>query len=310
MNKQMAPPPPTYKDIVALIERELGETPSSIESLRPGAWSSATAVSTESGEYILRLAQTPDDFRCDQFVAQFSSPHLPIPAVQALGQFGRQWFCISSRMPGRHLDELSAKEMERTLPSVADTLIAIRDVDSTATTGYGGWDADGNGTFASFADQLLDVAVDNPDERGGGWSAVLSQHPYEQGIFNRGLELLRELCGFVPDSRQLIHMDTINFNVVVQDDLISGIFDWGCAMWGDALYDLAWFRFWNPWYSQWAELDIPGYLERHVGIEGDHAEERMRCYLLHIGLGHIRYNAFVGTLESMNDCAKATEKLL
>lgn len=305
----MAPPPPSNKEIADLVQRELGETPVSITTLRPGAWSSATAVSTPSGEYILRLAQTADDFRCDQFAARFASPRLPIPPVQALGQHGQQWFCISSRMPGIHLDELTAEDMAVTLPTLAEMLIAIREVDSSSTHGFGGWDADGNGSFSSFADQLLDVAIDRPEERGGGWSDVLQQHPYEAGTFDRGVALLQKLCSHVPDTRQLIHMDTINFNVVTQDNKISGIFDWGCAMWGDALYDLAWFRFWNPWYPQWAELNIPDYLQQHVGVHGSHAEERMQCYLLHIGVGHIRYSAFIGNQESMTACAKATEKL-
>ena len=32
--------------------------------------------------------------------------------------------------------------------------------------------------------------------------------------------------------------------VLVDKERISGIFDWGCSLCGDHLYELAWFDFW------------------------------------------------------------------
>ena len=49
--------------------------------------------------------------------------------------------------------------------------------------------------------------------------------------------------------RHLIHSDLLNYNVLVADGRISAVIDWGCAMYGDFLYDLAWFEFWAPWYA-------------------------------------------------------------
>lgn len=310
MTDFLAPAPPSDDEIAGLIQRELGEDAISLETLRSGAWSSAVAASTRSGRYIVRFAKTPDDFHCDAHAAQYTSTNLPIPRVHGIGKLDERYWCISDHMPGVHLDELDSDQMNLTLPSIAKTLIAMRKVEPSSGRGYGGWDADGNGLFSSFADQLLDVGNDVPDARGGGWRPVLDQHDFERRIFESGLIMLQDLCQYLPAERHLIHQDTLNYNVVVSDDRISGIFDWGTAMWGDAIYDLAWFRFWNPWYQQWAALDIPGYLEREVGVVGDHREARMHCCLLHIGLMHIRYNAYVGNLVAMNDVAIATEKLL
>lgn len=310
MTDYLAPPPPSQETISTLIRQELGEEPLSLQTLRSGAWSSAVAASTNSGDYILRFAATPDDFHCDAQAAQFYSDDLPIPAVHCIGKLDTRFWCLSERMPGIHLDELPGDQMMQTLPSVARMLIAMRDVDTSSSTGYGGWDSHGNGVFASFAEQLLDVANDVPDSRGGGWRPFLNQNSYARQIFDKGLLRLNELCTFLPEDRHLIHEDTINYNVVVHNDQVSGIFDWGTAMWGDSIYDLAWFRFWNPWYPQWAELDIPGYLEQEVGIVGKYPAERMHCCLLHIGLMHIRYNAFLGNLADMNDVANVTKGLL
>lgn len=311
MSKKLAPAPLPDEQISKLVEHITEQRPTSITILKGGAWSSASSVTTYSGEFILRTAATPEDFQRDHFVARYSSSDLPIPAVLGIGQVSeQQWWCLSEQMPGVHLDELSSEEMGRTLPYLARTLRAMRSVDSSANSGYGSINKNGDGIYKSFADQLMDVANDQTEGRIGGWSTFLKNHAYERGVFNAGLERMKNLLEIIPDVRQLIHMDTINYNVVVQNNRISGVFDWGCAMWGDALYDLAWFQFWNPWYPQWSNLNIPAYLHREVGVLGDHAQERMRCYLLHIGIEHIRYNAFLRDAKGMNDIAIATEKLL
>lgn len=284
--------------------------PTAIKEIRGGAWSSAVALDTKRGPMIMRFSETGDDFGSDQLASQYAGPDLPIPAVYGIGQIGDRWWCISQRMPGGHLDELNAEELEVALPSVAAMLRALRSVTSENTSGYGGWDANGNGRFKSFADQLLDVAIDVPGDRGGGWSVRLRLHPRAQSVFEAGISKLESLIPYVPSVRQLIHQDTINYNVTMAGNQISGIFDWGCAMWGDALYDLAWFRFWYPWYPQWASLDLPSTLEEMVGVEGEHHSERMACYLVHIAIGHIRYNAFTENWKAMNEVVDATQSLL
>ena len=97
--------------------------------------------------------------------------------------------------------------------------------------------------------------------------------------------------------RSLIHSDLINRNVLVHEDKISGIFDWGCSIYGDHLYELAWFEFWAPWLPT---LDIPylrSALEQRWAEVGyapvDQAARLMACYL-HIGLDHLAYNAYKG----------------
>lgn len=311
MPRDFAPPPPTNEEIVRLCREILGCSPNAIETLRSGAWSSANCLDTDRGPMVLRFSMTGDDFRADELARRFAGPNLPIPVVFGTGKLGDRFWCMSRRMPGIHLDELDAERLIEVLPSLATMLREMRAVKSEDTTGLGGWDMNGNGHFTSFADQLLDVANDSsPSERGGGWSERLRPHSHAQMVFDEGMIVLRDLVQHIPTVRQLIHQDTINYNVTVNQHQISGIFDWGCAMWGDALYDLAWFRFWNPWYPQWASIGVPERLEHLVGTDGSHAGLRMRCYLLHIGLMHIRYNALIENWTAMNEVVAETEKLL
>lgn len=311
MTRDFTPPPPTKDEIERICRETVGSAPSEITPLRSGAWSNAFGLNTPAGPMVLRFSRTADDFRADELASHYASSYLPIPRVFGIGQIDERFWCLSERMPGVHLDELNADQLVEVIPSLAAMLREMRAVDSSHTSGFGGWDDDGNGTFATFADQLLDVASDDtPDQRGGGWSERLQPHRHAQRIFDDGMSVLRDLVNYIPPVRQLIHQDTINYNVTVSDGRISGIFDWGCAMWGDALYDIAWFRFWNPWYPQWSAVDLPAQLEKRVGIEGANAAERMQCYLLHIGLMHIRYNALIENWTAMNEVATETETLL
>lgn len=310
MSGVFAPLPPTRTEIHAIVQQAIGCSPRFLEPLRDGAWSRAIAFDSDRGKMVLRFSSTDDDFFNDATAAGFSAPNLPIPEVNGIGFAQGLYWCISSWMPGKHIDDLDAVQMERVIPSIADMLEAMRNVDAADTSGYGGWDSSGNGVWATFADQLLDVAIDRPQDRGGGWSSRLRNHLTCQRIFDDGMKELESLEHYIPGMRQLIHQDTLNYNVVTNNDRLSGIFDWGCAMWGDALYDLAWFRFWMPWYPQWRTLELPHRLEERVGRIGPDVSERMRAYLLHIGLMHIRYNAMIENWTAMTDVAEATAHLL
>ena len=264
----------------------------------------------ERRQYILRISTLEEDFRRDAFAAQFASPDLPIPAVLGIGRYGHGWWCISEQAAGTHLDDLDAGALERVLPSLGAMLRAMRDVTSPETHGYGSWDAAGNGGFASFADHLRSIAVDQPGPRDSGWSDKLAGHTDANGVFLRGVRVLQDLAPVCSTRRQLVHMDTLNRNVNVADSRVSGIYDWGCAMWGDAVYDLAWFAFWEPWYPQWAQVHVADRLIAAIGVEGDHVEERIACCKLHIALAHIRYNAFIGNTAALNEVVIAAKRLI
>jgi len=61
--------------------------------------------------------------------------------------------------------------------------------------------------------------------------------------------------------------------------------------------DLAWFTFWQPWYTAWSAVDLrAAALRRYaeIGLETPNFEERIRCYELAIGLDGLAYQAFAG----------------
>ena len=103
---------------------------------------------------------------------------------------------------------------------------------------------------------LLDIANDPPSARTYGWKQRLPETPLAHRAFESGYARLQTLVDACPEARHLVHSDLLNFNVLVTDDRISAVLDWGSSIYGDFLWDLAWFTFWQPWYTAWASVDL------------------------------------------------------
>ena len=285
--------------------RDVGE----VSPVGQGEWSQAFGFRLGSAEYIVRFSDLDEDFHKDRIAARYTSRALPIPTIVEIGEIGSGFFAISERAHGRFLDDLDEKEMRATLPALFSALDAARHVDLSGSTGYGAWDADGNAPHASWREALLAVAKDQPGDRTDGWRERLTASDTGSAPFAEGLARLEALTRYCPEDRHLIHSDLLNCNVLVEDERISAIIDWGCAMYGDFLYDLAWFLFWSPWYTAWRGLDLKGAAERHyasIGLEVPHFEERLTCCQIHIGLAAQAYNAFKERWDALAETAQRT----
>jgi hygromycin-B 4-O-kinase len=113
------------------------------------------------------------------------------------------------------------------------------------------------------------------------------------------MEALVEAC---PNERHLIHSDLLYFNVLVRDDRVSAVLDWGSSLYGDFVWDLAWLTLWQPWYTVWATIDIRAMARGHfseIGLHVPNFEERVLCHELATGLDGLTYQAFTGHLDEL-----------
>jgi hygromycin-B 4-O-kinase len=296
-------------DVAAFLTARFGPDVSALSPIGQGAWSRAFAFQRDGDEYIVRFSALDEDFHKDRIASRYSSRDLPIPVVVEIGETDGGFFAISERAPGRFLDDLDEGQMRGMLTALFAALDAARRVDLSASTGYGIWGADGNASQSSWRAALLTVAEDRPGERTHGWRERLLASPTGSGPFD---EALARLDALIPDSaqaRHLIHSDLLNFNVLVEDGRISAVIDWGCAMYGDFLYDLAWFEFWSPWYPAWRGIDFRGEAARYyasIDLAVPRFEERLTCCQIHIGLAAQAYNAFKERWDALEQTARRT----
>jgi hygromycin-B 4-O-kinase len=277
--------------------------------LGTGVWSKAFAFRRAGGDYVIRFGAHLEDFAKDRLAARYAGPALPIPRVVEIGEAFGEYYAISERVTGGYIDDVDEAQMRALLPSLFAALDATRLADLSGTTGYGGWGADGTAPYPSWRAALLDVANDRPTDRIHGWRERLAASPVGIGPFEEAYERLLALAGRVPEQRHLIHSDLLHFNVLVEADRITGVLDWGCGMYGDFVYDLAWLCFWKPWYPAWKRIDFQAEARRYyasIGLDVSHFEERLRCCQIHIGLAGQAYMAYAGNWTDLQNTAQHT----
>lgn len=268
--------------------------------LAAGAWSAAYAISLAGRAMVLRVSRHGEDFAKDEAVGAIVGGTLPVPRVTVRGESGGWAYAVSERLTGTALDDLDAAALAAVLPNLFDVMDAVSRIE-VGGQGYGVWDARRTAPYRSWPDYLLSVEHETP--RVPGWRAALAASDVGLEPFERALATLRRLVPGLPAEHRMIHSDLLNRNVLVGGDRISGVLDWGSALFGDPRYDAAWLLYCWGWYPQWASVDI----EAAVGRRWNPDPATLRAYRLHIGLGSIAYCA---TRDRWDDVARNAAWLL
>jgi hygromycin-B 4-O-kinase len=289
--------PPRSEQVAPFLrERRWRVAASSIAPIAHGEWSRAFHFTLESGaEYVVRFGAL-NDFRKDEIAARYATPDLPIPRIVEIGEAFDSFYAISERAHGAFLDALDANQLRSALLSLWAAIDSMR-LSALSGAGFGVWDGSGQAAHATWRDALLAVGTDAPDLRIAGWRRRLEQSPTGAEPFNTAFRRLAELALEVPDARHLIHADLLNYNVLVDRQRVSAVLDWGAAMYGDWVFDVAWFAFWQPWYPAWSGIDFAAEAVRYftsVGADLAEFKARLRCCEVFIGLDNQAYCAFKG----------------
>lgn len=300
----------TVADATGFLTAHLGYPAAEVEPVGAGAWSTCfgfrdgASDAAVGAEYVVRFGRHLDDYQKDQRASAFSSYRLPIPVVTDIGPAFDGYFAISTRAHGVDLESLGRDDWTAIVPELLTVLDQIRTVPVPTNAGFGGWNATGRAPLRTWREHLLAVSVDSPDRRTSGWKRLLAESPFGGEAFAAGYARLTELADPTVNPQFLVHSDLINRNVLVQDRRITAVFDWGCSIYGDFLYDIAWIEFWSPWYPAMSGLDIVAAARTRldaVGVVVESFDERLRCCLLHIGLDHLAYNAFTGNMTELGN---------
>jgi len=283
-----------------------------VESLGAGEWSAAFAFRAGGVEYVLRVGDHPEDYAKDAVAARFAGADLPVPAILEIGEGLGGWFAVSRRLPGVGFDGLDTAGFEAAMPSVLQVLDAIRVLDVSSTRGYGIWTAEEVAPYGSWRECLLDVDSDPVGGRTHGWRGRLRSIPWATKVFDEGVAILEGLVEHCPEARHVIHADLMGDNMRLLDGRVTAVVDWGTAMYGDFLYDVARLVFWTPWFPEMRSLDVVGMAREHyesIGLEVPRFEERLRACLVHLGLDAQAYNAFTSRWDELGRSGERTLEL-
>lgn len=296
---------PSPRAVAAFLSETTSGAVRDLVPITHGEWSTAYSFTLEGQALIVRFSNYSEDFAKDSAAYAYHSPRLPVPRIIRLGKAFGGYFAISEKQPGIAIDLLNASAIKRVVPAVFDLLDALRVADISGSEGYGSWSREGKGAHASWKRALVAIAEDTPGKRTQGWKDKLAA-TVGLTAFSHLHHRLVSLADHCPRERHLIHGDLLHYNLLVAGDEISAVLDWGNSLYGDFLYELAWFTFWSPWHPAMAGIDFRKQALAHyrqIGLDVPAFEERLACYELHIGLDSIAYCAFTerwGQLEKVS----------
>jgi hygromycin-B 4-O-kinase len=290
-----------------------GPSAGRVAELGGGDWSRAFSFRLDNRDLVVRFGRHLEDFTRDQKAMAFARPELPVPAVLEVGEALGIFYAISERHHGAFLETLDERQWRNLTPALLRALDALREIQPP---GRGvEWASEEVGAPLSWRQWLIASLDDHAGERVGGWRARLKEAPDVDDVFVSGERALRSLLWACPEARHVLHRDLLNRNVLVANDAsrLAAVFDWGCSLAGDFLYEVAWFTFWEPWYPALDAIDFRRVIEDHyetIGLPVEQFDQRLACYELQIGLEHLAYAAFTGREDDLDAVARRTLQIL
>jgi hygromycin-B 4-O-kinase len=290
-----------------------GPSAGSVSELGAGDWSRAFSFRLDDRDLVVRFGRHLEDFTKDQKAVAFARLELPVPTVLEVGEALGGFYAISERHFGAFLETLDERQWRNLLPALLRALDALREIQPP---GRGvEWASEDVSAPLTWRQWLVASLEDHPGERVGGWRARLKETAEIEDVFVSGERAMRSLLGACPEVRHVLHRDLLNRNVLVADDAsrLEAVFDWGCSLAGDFLYEVAWCTFWAPWHPALDALDFHRVIEEHyeaIGLSVEHFDQRLACYELQIGLEHLAYAAFIGREDDLCAVARRTVQIL
>jgi hygromycin-B 4-O-kinase len=269
-----------------------------VEELQRGGWSSAYSFRSGRHELILRVGYHAEDFAKERYASTWHAAGVPVPDVLDLGEAFDGYYIVSRRHEGQKLADLDPSRVPRVLGHLFEVLEALRRIELPGQ-GYGIWttpDADAPGR--TWGEHLR--GVEGRDEsRLVGWREKLAA---------RGCAALDALTLDVPETRRLVHADLLLNHLVGSNDEVTAVFDWGNAMAGDPLFDIAWIVYCIPWFPAIDRRHVLGLARRH--FPGDDVDRLLPLYELHIGVASLQYQAFADDLLALEISTSSIARLL
>jgi hygromycin-B 4-O-kinase len=280
---------------------------SNVVSLQSGGWSSAFAFRTQGRELILRIGPHRQDFEKEQVAATWGVPGVPIPAVLDIGEAFEGHYIVSERHYGTKLADLDPPRVRQAISSLLDVVVAMHQI-TLPGNGFGIWLAPTCDAPSSTWSEYLCSVVDRDESRLVDWRARLAAHPRAHDAFQRGAAAIQSWSGHLPNTRSLVHADLLLNHLVTDSNEIATVFDWGNAVAGDPLYDIAWILFCIPWYPT---IDRQQVLElAAIHFPNDNLVRLLNIYELHIGVANLQYGAFADDQAGLETSTHRIEQIL
>lgn len=297
---------PSLDEIDRFLTERLGPV-ADLVTLQAGGWSSAYGFVADATEWVLRVGHHRDDFEKECVAGSWQQPGLPVPEVLEMGDAFGCHYIVTRRHHGTKLADLEPSRVADAIEGLSEVLAAIRRVELPGH-GFGIWlAAEADAPAASWREYLCSVA-DRDEERLVGWRGNLARYQRASEAFRLGCTMLEAGSEAFPTARGLVHADLLLNHLIGPDGSITAVFDWGNALAGDPLYDIAWIVYCIPWFPAIDRRHVLDLARRH--FPDDDLDRLLPLYELHIALGELQYAAFREDVAGMDGATDRLERLI
>ncbi|WP_339159460.1 phosphotransferase [Paenibacillus sp. FSL W8-0186] len=257
---------------------------SQVRELTGGLASQTFAFEANSQRYVFKTGSRKEVHEKEQWV--YNRYHHVLPLRRAIliqGSEDQPPYAIYDFIEGDKMFDLNSQELVDIVPSVLEILSILNSIEVSEEIGYGRFDSTGNAPYPSWNDFV--EAIYNEDIY--NWSE-LDKKGLDADVIDAAVRKLKKGADKIKiTKKQLIHGDLGSFNLIAEQGRISGIIDWSLALYGDHLYDIANFMFWNEDKLQ----PLIAHLKtRYMDTSED--RNTITCYMLRIGLEEL-YNTVI-----------------
>jgi hygromycin-B 4-O-kinase len=296
------------KEIEAFLKTNFSDSISHIGVINGGERSKAYVFLSSGIKYIFRINNHDDGFKKDEYAFEHFSEFVPIPKILKIDSFKDGYYSISEFCSGSPLTNDNRELSSTLIEDIFTVADKIHSVPISTKTGYGVADTNGNTNYHSWEEWILkaNTVVTKDDGSFYSWNEVKKIPFVDEKIIIRLFAQIKDLAQFIPLEKQLIHCDFGPGNIMVSNNLVTGVIDWNEFGYGDFLFDIAWLDFWIDKtdfkeayraHFQSNNLTIPFY------------EERMMCHKLFIGLNTLGIYSTIGWEDGYNSTLDRINKI-
>lgn len=291
------------KELEDFLILNFNENISNVTQIRGGERSKAYSFISNGIKYIFRINTHDDGFKKDKFAFEHFSKSVPIPKIFKIGSFKDVFYCVSEFCLGTPLTDdnkaLSVAEIE-SIMTVADQIHSIQ---IPKNTKYGIAGINGIAKYESWREWMLkkNTVVTKDDGSYYSWDEVKQISFVDKEIINRLFSQIRELAHFIPQENYLIHSDFGFGNIMLSNNIVTGVIDWNEFGYGDFLFDIAWLDFWKNKTNFKKAYEINFHKNK---LEIPFYEERMMCHKLFIGLNTLGIYSAIGWKDRYDSALK------
>ncbi len=238
--------------------------------------------------YVVHFRNTKESFIKADYMYKVYGDKLPIPQVVKSGKIDKVFFSISSKVKGKTISSYSASEQNIIINDVAKQFVNMSHIYIEPSKGFGLISPDGLASYKSWGEVLAEFFREDQEGFYKDWTKLYKQSFLEKSLFQEGYLAMMELSKYSPCTPYLVHGDFHLWNMLSDENRVTGIVDWELAMYGDFMFDLGVFHLWTP------HLNFPRKardLWLEAGSDIMYFEERLRCHMLFKAIDGLRFYA-------------------